>query len=127
MKIIKTIFYFQSIYFIVTGVWPIISINTFMAVTGPKTDIWLVQMVGLLALAIGCGLLYSSITKKFHTSSTIIILMSCLFFFAIDVYYYMNGALIDTYLADAFLQVIFISNLFAAFYIQRSLKDQTQQ
>jgi hypothetical protein len=29
----------QGLYFVITGVWPILSIRTFMMITGPKTDI----------------------------------------------------------------------------------------
>ncbi|VTR52312.1 Uncharacterised protein [Sphingobacterium thalpophilum] len=43
----------QGIYYCLTGIWPVIHISSFMAVTGPKTDLWLVKMVGLLSLAIG--------------------------------------------------------------------------
>jgi hypothetical protein len=28
----------QGTYFFVTGIWPILSMNTFLKVTGPKTD-----------------------------------------------------------------------------------------
>jgi hypothetical protein len=27
----------QGVYFVATGVWPLVSIRTFMAITGPKT------------------------------------------------------------------------------------------
>ena len=47
----------QAAYFFLTGVWPIVHIRSFMAVTGPKRDLWLVRTVGALiavvALAIG--------------------------------------------------------------------------
>lgn len=32
---------FQEIYHTVAGIWPILHIDGFMMVTGPKTDIWL--------------------------------------------------------------------------------------
>jgi hypothetical protein len=44
----------QGIYFLATGVWPLLSMRTFLAVTGLKTDLWLVKKVGLI-LAIGAG------------------------------------------------------------------------
>ncbi|HSV16298.1 MAG TPA: hypothetical protein VLI90_18690, partial [Tepidisphaeraceae bacterium] len=43
----------QAVYFAVTGVWPIVHIKSFIAVTGPKTDIWLVRTVGLLITVVG--------------------------------------------------------------------------
>src|SRR4051812_37393809 len=48
----------QAVYFSVTGVWPIVHIHSFMAVTGPKRDLWLVRTVGALitAVAVPIGL-----------------------------------------------------------------------
>lgn len=43
----------QGIYFFVTGVWPLISTNTFQMVTDPKTDLWLVKTVGIILATIG--------------------------------------------------------------------------
>src|SRR5215213_7149555 len=36
----------QAIFYIVSGVWPFVSIRSFEAVTGPKVDRWLVKTVG---------------------------------------------------------------------------------
>ena len=46
----------QAAYFLVSGLWPIVSRPTFEAVTGPKTDYWLVRTVGGLACVIGTTL-----------------------------------------------------------------------
>ena len=46
-----------SIYFMLTGIWPVVHMPSFIAVTGPKTDLWLVRTVGLLIAGIGlCSL-----------------------------------------------------------------------
>ena len=47
----------QGAYFATTGVWPLVSMRTFEAVTGPKTDRWLVKTVGLLIGVVGSTLL----------------------------------------------------------------------
>lgn len=49
----RTALQLQGAYYIATGMWPLMSRRAFEAVTGPKTDWWLVQMVGLLAVSIG--------------------------------------------------------------------------
>ena len=36
----------QAAYYTLTGIWPIVHRRSFEAVTGRKTDYWLVQMVG---------------------------------------------------------------------------------
>jgi hypothetical protein len=46
----------QGLYYRVTGVWPLVNLRTFEAITGPKRDKWLVRTVGILAAAIGTGL-----------------------------------------------------------------------
>ena len=47
----------QGVYYILTGLWPLVSMQSFELVTGPKTDDWLVQTVGLLLAVIGMTLL----------------------------------------------------------------------
>ena len=44
----------QGLYYVVTGVWPLVSTcGTFEAVTGNKVDDWLVKTVGVLIIVIG--------------------------------------------------------------------------
>jgi hypothetical protein len=38
--------------------WPLISMCNFLALTGPKTDLWLVKPVGLMLAAIEAVLIY---------------------------------------------------------------------
>lgn len=53
----------QGFYFATTGIWPIFSIKTFEAVTGPKRDHWLVKTVGALVGILG-GVLIASASKR---------------------------------------------------------------
>ena len=46
----------QSSYYLGTGLWPLLDRRSFEAVTGPKTDFWLVETVGAMVAAIGAGL-----------------------------------------------------------------------
>ena len=46
----------QAAYYGVTGVWPLVSRRSFEAVTGRKTDWWLVQTFSLTLLPIGAAL-----------------------------------------------------------------------
>src|SRR5690242_2536630 len=43
----------QAFYYVLTGLWGIVSIDTFQKVTGPKVDIWLVKTVSLLVVSVG--------------------------------------------------------------------------
>lgn len=50
-KLMRRLAHFQSIYYFIFAVWPLISMRTFEAVTGNKTDEWLVVSVSLLLLS----------------------------------------------------------------------------
>src|SRR5689334_22911224 len=50
----------QGLYFLATGVWPLFHIESFLAVTGPKTDLWLVQTVAALLVVAGGVLLIAA-------------------------------------------------------------------
>lgn len=46
----------QAVFYVGTGVWPLVHRASFERVTGPKTDFWLAQTVGVLVTAVGAGL-----------------------------------------------------------------------
>jgi hypothetical protein len=46
----------QAAFYVGTGVWPLMHRRSFEWLTGPKTDFWLAQTVGLTVAAIGMGL-----------------------------------------------------------------------
>jgi hypothetical protein len=96
----------QGIYYIVTGLWPVVHISSFMSVTGPKTDIWLVKMVGLLTTAIAITLLSSYKNSSYTTK--FLSITSALAYFSIDVFYYLNGTISAVYLVDAGIEVLII-------------------
>jgi hypothetical protein len=49
----------QSVYYLLTGVWPLVHRPSFERVTGPKADFWLVEAVGVTVAAIGLGLAHA--------------------------------------------------------------------
>jgi hypothetical protein len=46
----------QGAFFVTTGLWPILHMRSFEAVTGPKTDKWLVKTLGGLIAAVGAAI-----------------------------------------------------------------------
>ena len=107
-RLTRVVLFGQSIYFLLTGIWPLISINTFQAVTGPKVDLWLVKMVGLLADVIGVSLLLTSIYKRLLLVMFILAISSAASFAIIDVVYALSGRISPIYLLDAAVQIILI-------------------
>jgi hypothetical protein len=103
---------FQAGYYAVTGIWPLIHLPSFEAVTGPKTDDWLVHMVGLLAAAIGVPLGMAAMRDRCRVPEVVVLAVtSALAFAAIDLWYGITGRISRIYLADAVVQLGLITGL----------------
>jgi hypothetical protein len=100
-----TIYLAQAVYYFVTGLWPVVDIASFMSVTGPKTDIWLVKMVGLLTVAVSITLFAGN---RQDATLKVLALSAALAYMSIDLYYYFNGTLRVVYVGDAILELIII-------------------
>ena len=102
----------QSTYYGVTGIWPILHLPSFEAVTGPKIDDWLVYMVGLLAAAIGVVLGAATVQNRVRSPDIVLLaMMSAAAFAAIDLRYGLSGRISPVYLADAVVQICLIAGL----------------
>jgi hypothetical protein len=99
----------QGVYFVLTGVWPLVSIRTFMKVTGPKTDLWLVKTVGLLVTVIGIVLLIGAAREQVSLEVLVLAVGSATALFAIDVIYVARRVIAPIYLLDAVLEAILIA------------------
>ena len=103
---LKTVLLFQSGYYFATGFWPIVSIGTFQLVTGPKADLWLVKMVGLLAMVIGATIGCHALKARRTRELLVLSLGSIAAFTAIDTFYALNGTIAKIYLADAAVEAL---------------------
>lgn len=97
---------FQAAYYIATGAWPLLSRRSFEAVTGPKTDWWLVQMVGLLAAAIGTTLAVGAREERPAPAVRTLAVLSALSFAGIDTVHALRGRISKIYLGDALVEVL---------------------
>jgi hypothetical protein len=98
----------QGLYYLATGVWPLVSLDTFEAVTGPKTDHWLVHTVGVLAAAIGTALLVGARRGVPGAETVVLACGAALAFAGIDIVYVIRGAIRQIYLADAAVQGVIL-------------------
>jgi hypothetical protein len=98
----------QGVYYIITGLWPVVNIYSFELISGPKTDDWLVKMVGLLTASIGLALLVAARGARPSVEGMVLGVVSALSFTAIDVFYVLNGTLLEVYLLDALLEVCIV-------------------
>lgn len=108
----------QGIYYAVTGIWPLLHIDSFIYVTGPKTDIWLVRTVGVLVLVVGITLVTAASKKLFPSPVLVLAMGSCIGFASIDIIYVMNDTIGSIYLMDAFAQIILLILWVVALFIQ---------
>jgi hypothetical protein len=89
----------QGLYFLLTGIWPIVDIESFLVVTGPKVDLWLVKTVGVLVAVIGAVLLSASRSRRITNEIVLLAAGSALGLAIIDVVY--ARRISPIYLADA--------------------------
>jgi hypothetical protein len=107
----------QGIYFLITGVWPLVSIQSFQAVTGRKTDHlvtgsesdhWLVNTVGVLVTANSVVLLAAAWRRRVTIDVATLGIASGMGLTAIDLIYVSRGTISAVYLTDAALESMFV-------------------
>jgi NADH:ubiquinone oxidoreductase subunit K len=99
----------QGLYFFATGVWPLVHMESFLAVTGPKTDLWLVRTVGVLIAVIGFALLVAAFRRQTGAEVRTLAIGSALGLAAIDVIYVTLGVIPPVYLLDAVAEGVLIT------------------
>jgi hypothetical protein len=113
MKIInmlnyQTLLKIQGIYYIITGIWPILSMDTFLMVTGPKTDLWLVIVVGMLIFLNGLVFLYCSYAKERNIPVEFLAAGMALTLAVLEVIFFIQGIISAVYLLDAALELVLV-------------------
>jgi hypothetical protein len=98
----------QGIYYIVTGLWPLASMRSFELVTGPKTDDWLVQTVGMLLAVIGISLLARVRRARPAADTRLLGGGTALAIGGMDVFVVLTGQAPPIYLADAVVEIVFL-------------------
>lgn len=108
MKKLAVISVIQGVYYLLTGFWGLLHIESFMMVTGPKFDIWLVKMVSVLIIVISWVLILGGYRKNVTLEIIVLALGSAIGFIAIDIYYVAIDRISEVYLLDAVAEVILI-------------------
>ena len=95
----------QGVFYVLTGLWAIVDLDSFEAVTGPKTDDWLVKTVGVLVTVVGLVLLLAAREKRITPEIALLGAGSALGLAAIDVIYALSGVFSPIYLLDAVVEI----------------------
>lgn len=99
----------QLIYYHLTALWPFVHIKSFMAVTGPKTDIWLVKTISVLLLAIANTLTVAVYLENAESAMAICLSVSCCIgLIAIDIFYVVKRVISKVYLLDALAELMIL-------------------
>lgn len=116
----RLVFLGQGIYYLVSGLWPLVSMATFVAVTGPKVDLWLVRMVGALAAVIGAALLTAAAERRLTPEVAVLAAGAALSFASVDLAYALSGRISPVYLLDAAAQILLIVLVLVAWFTRES-------
>jgi hypothetical protein len=98
----------QGAYSLITALWGLVDIESFMDVTGPKTDVWLVKAVSVLIVPLALCLLSVIYINNSIVTAAILGITSAIGLGFIDFYYSLKNVISDVYLADGFMQVFFL-------------------
>jgi hypothetical protein len=98
----------QGIFYLLTGLWPIVHLPTFLETTGPKTDIWLVKTVGVLVTVIALVLIMAGLRKKAGMEAFVLGVLSALALGAIDIIYVVEKVISPIYLWDAGVEALIV-------------------
>jgi len=104
----KTLGLIHAAYFVLTGVWPLVHMPSFLAVTGPKTDLWLVRTVGALVTVIGLAIGAAATRGTDTATLATLAIGSAAALAAVDVVYVARGTIARVYLVDAAAEAILI-------------------
>lgn len=99
----------QGGYYLLSGIWPLVSMRSFLKVTGPKTDLWLVKTVGVLIAAIGAVLALSARRDRVTPEVALLGAGSAAGLAAIDVVYVARHRILPVYLLDALAELWLIA------------------
>jgi hypothetical protein len=91
--LLRVILWVQAVYFTLTGVWPLVSLDTFEMVTGPKTDHWLVQTVGALITIVGLVLVMTAWRGRLPGEVVLLAVGSAVVLTAVDVIFVSLGVI----------------------------------
>ena len=118
-RLLRLVALVQGLFYVATGLWSLVSIETFEMVTGPKIDDWLVKTVGVLVIVIGAVLIVAARRRQITLEILLLAVGSALGLTAIEVVYVSRGRISPIYLLDAAAELILAAIWFVAWWRER--------
>jgi hypothetical protein len=98
----------QGGFYAVTGLWPLVSMGSFERVTGPKTDRWLVQTIGLELMVVGGVLAMAGWRRATGPEIRLLGIGSAAALAAVDLVFTARRRISPVYLLDALAEAALI-------------------
>lgn len=95
----------QGGYFLATGLWPLVHMRSFEAITGPKYERWLVKTFGSMVAVIGGVLLDAARRRSIDRSLAMVAIGSAATLAGVDVVYTAKGRISPVYLVEAAVEL----------------------
>ncbi len=123
-KIYKALLWVQGIYSLITALWGLIDIDSFMAVTGHKADIWLVKTVSVILVAVSLSLIINIFYPAHPLPIITLGALNSLGLAFIDFYYALNNTIFKVYMLDGVAELIFFITWIYILINQQKVKQQ---
>jgi hypothetical protein len=98
----------QGSFNFINGLWPLVHMRSFEAVSGPKTDKWLVRTVSGLLITVGLEQLRAASRAEGDDTAKRLGLGTAATLTAIDLVYVARGRISKIYLLDAVVEILII-------------------
>ena len=112
--LLRTAVLTQGVYYVATGMWPLVNMRSFERVTGPKIDKWLVKTVGVLVTSIGGALLVAATRRRISPEARVLAAGTAAGLVAIDTFYVAQRRIAPVYLLDALTELALLAPAFLA-------------
>ena len=99
----------QAAYYLLTGVWPFIHLRSFLAVTGEKYDVWLVETVAVLVIAIGAAIAVAAFRNRVSIEIVLLAIASAVGLVIVELVYVVRQRIAATYLIDVVVHLLLLS------------------
>jgi hypothetical protein len=113
-KLAERLSLWQGVFYLATGVWPLVNMRAFERVTGPKADKWLVKTVGVVITAVGGALALAGARRRVSPEIEFLAVSSAAGLTAIDIVYVAKRRIAPVYLLDAAAELAIIGGWLVA-------------
>jgi len=105
----KTTLFLQSLFYLFTGIWPLMHISSFLAGKGEEADNWLLVSAGSLLLCIVCAFFIDLYARRNSASIIFLAIASSVAFLCVDFHYSVFHAMSKLYIVDAAIHLVLMT------------------